>query len=1066
MKKILYFSLLLVLCLTALSLGGHKKASALAQMFPDPALTYRVSGCDPDSCPGSWPVSATVSRAGYNSQQNFTNQLEAPISVMKLYFTHPTDNTAIIESMCHEIWDSPGVKARFTIFQADANENRAPGIYFSKASDDPGLCGPGQPGAVDAQVTVGGIGNTDILGSNMPLVKSTVPGRENFYVAILYVEHDAGGQPGTMSFRVRTVEGGTYATFFELPAGLRNDATDPRILGMQNASAMLDKYGSPAPGSKSQFGLNFAPDCAISGDTETMYLKWFDADWPGFNNNNINTEFYLYDETNGHQEVMHVTGTSSWSISHPSVPGLTQGLGNNNDFRAWPITVTKNHTYAWRWLNVDRNNGIQIWMPYSEINSSLTCAPPNNTPIGNFDEATCTYLSGWAVDPDNGSASVYIQVFRDNEALPFYSARTSEYRPDVPYSGGGERHGFVIPLDQYKDKSVHTYHVFALDEQDGSKNLDMGTKSVGPCAATMYISKYEPQSAPANGLPSMQASSNAVNDTETCIENQGGFEFDCNINYPNGTGVFPSSTGNIWRKNGWRKENIWALPAPNNPYKVNIYVPQGYTIDHASNNGSNLSFTCLGPNSGRNGTEKCVTNGVTLGQNDWRWIDIWFKRALVTTCNSLQLLNPNNSNSPFGVISPEIGQPITVGFSAPIGVPPGLTIFRIDNIAISPGGLNGLSGSYGPASVGSNILVNNVFSDQPNNYHVTYTVHWSGGGAVAPDGQKNCDGYIKVTQKPYLRVYGNDVKAGGGLSPTCTPTNSKATILTYDDKSAIAGNQQTVKGSATEFGAFALGEIDHFVSAGGRARTNTPANSPQARPLLDLTFGNYDPAGSIQNLLATYDPAVVERLKVQGYGGVADVPLCVKDYYGTVQGKATATSIGNTVGAKTISAPTVEYRDGDVQITGNIDFGGTWQDSNGTNNIPSYYLVVRGDIYIQAGVDHITGVFVAQPRDDGTGGRIYTCGRNLGLYSGNELHNACDDKQLTIYGAFIAKQVKFQRTANSLRDGSQGEGPTNSKAAEIFDFSPETYLATPDSSLGVGSKKVQYNFITSLPPIL
>jgi hypothetical protein len=159
------------------------------------------------------------------------------------------------------------------------------------------------------------------------------------------------------------------------------------------------------------------------------------------------------------------------------------------------------------------------------------------------------------------------------------------------------------------------------------------------------------------------------------------------------------------------------------------------------------------------------------------------------------------------------------------------------------------------------------------------------------------------------------------------------------------------------------------------------------------------------------------------------------------------------------------YVDGNVVISNNLIM-----ESSGwttTDSIPTFDLIVKGNIYVQNNVNQLDGWYIAQPKNDGTKGEITTCAKpGGGLYNlaSSELYTNCAT-QLVINGSFTAKKVHFLRTANSLRDGSLREAAPG-KAAEVFRFSPETYLAKhalPQSAVtGVGST----DYYTTLPPVL
>src|SRR5581483_8139054 len=116
-------------------------------------------------------------------------------------------------------------------------------------------------------------------------------------------------------------------------------------------------------------------------------------------------------------------------------------------------------------------------------------------------------------------------------------------------------------------------------------------------------------------------------------------------------------------------------------------------------------------------------------------------------------------------------------------------------------------------------------------------------------------------------------------------------------------------------------------------------------------------------------------------GSFGGATHCIPDFYGTpssfqtgpyyVNSGADATHLGTplSVGAAT---PPVIYVDGDAVITNNILFSNA-SSYGSLSNIPSFYLIAKGNIYIDQHVNQIDGVFIAEPKSGGGGGRIYTC---------------------------------------------------------------------------------------------
>lgn len=348
------------------------------------------------------------------------------------------------------------------------------------------------------------------------------------------------------------------------------------------------------------------------------------------------------------------------------------------------------------------------------------------------------------------------------------------------------------------------------------------------------------------------------------------------------------------------------------------------------------------------------------------------------------------------------------------------------------------------------------------------------GTIIKPDnGQQlkahNCS--APLVNEPYANFFGNDVRAGGSFNGAggCT-SGTAGGIDTY----LRAGTDPRPRGSSAQLGALSLGPISGFSSAS--LRTGTPVANT------GLTFANT--GGS--------------------YGGSLGGSHCVPDFYGSKPSTANTTNPdinsvnGNASGAyaftgpQTLDSTTLRagitqavYVNGDVYISNNItyDQSGWSIGADGKTNIPSFYLIVKGNIYIGANVTQLDGTYVAE--GSGTSGVINTCASNtFAAYPAGDLYNNCTN-QLTVNGTFIANTVKLKRTFSSLRHSDFGENPNAGAsnhncsisggsstdprldcAAEIFNFSPETYLSNPAYSPSSGLNSGKYDYIKSLSPVL
>lgn len=337
-----------------------------------------------------------------------------------------------------------------------------------------------------------------------------------------------------------------------------------------------------------------------------------------------------------------------------------------------------------------------------------------------------------------------------------------------------------------------------------------------------------------------------------------------------------------------------------------------------------------------------------------------------------------------------------------------------------------------------------------------------------------------VPNQPYVRTYGEDIAAGGGFGTNCSRTNSG--ILGFMrplDEQNPAGNRS---GSGAQLAVMALGPISGFTSASLR---NTAPTLPKG-----LTFAHdaSTPDQTINNpLLGGY---------MDGNG------WCMPDYFtatqftdATKKDVSTSTAPINVnpladqrqtvrnIGASKIrisgsSGPSYTrhhtiYVDGDVFIDGPIKYNTSYV--GGLPSIPSFTLVVKGNIFIHKDVDQLDGLYIAQPNPSRPNtGRIYTCANDAGdaILGGPGLYQDCganesgSRRQLTVNGSFLAERVVLNRTGYSLRDSRFREPGNNSRAAEVFYFSPEIYLSPPVFQPNSTSTSGEYDYLSVLAPFL
>jgi hypothetical protein len=348
--------------------------------------------------------------------------------------------------------------------------------------------------------------------------------------------------------------------------------------------------------------------------------------------------------------------------------------------------------------------------------------------------------------------------------------------------------------------------------------------------------------------------------------------------------------------------------------------------------------------------------------------------------------------------------------------------------------------------VGSTTLVTETVASAAANttYCRTFLLARSEYGVNVPKGVEQC---IKVVAKPYLKVFGGDVMAGSGFetAPSTCSSNTNAQLTAWNRRSANA-----YAGAGAQYAVTALNRIGDFAS-GQRAGASAPTPNT-------LSFAS-----------TTSNPAT------GNFGGSFGSVPCIKDYwagYATSLPDASSTTVssmgtgvyklgaGQSIGGNINPGQrTILYVNGNLRITSNISYPGSWS----TTNTPSFLLVVKGNIYIDPAVTQISGNIVAQ--GDGTitgGGIIYTCaGSATQPALGLTMYSDCDNK-LTVNGSFTANKIEFLRTSGSLNQSDINEGPGDGSIAEEFNYSPANWMSQPP----VNGDSADYDAITSLPPIL
>lgn len=321
--------------------------------------------------------------------------------------------------------------------------------------------------------------------------------------------------------------------------------------------------------------------------------------------------------------------------------------------------------------------------------------------------------------------------------------------------------------------------------------------------------------------------------------------------------------------------------------------------------------------------------------------------------------------------------------------------------------------------------------------------------ATQSGGTRGTEVCIPVVSKPYLKVYGGDIAAGGGFASIANPTN----CTPNNDADVLAWNKLAAGGYAgagAQYAAYVLDRLNGFATAQRSSGAPTPTGLAFANTGTDAPNGNFG-------------------------GHFGSVP-CIRDYYGTkpTSGVESLASLHPGRGAFEAGATTFPggalqagdkwtiYIDGDLFITGNITFNGSWT----ADTIPMLEVIVRGNIYIHPNVTRLDGSYIAQPHAAG-GGTIFTCAGTASPPSlaAGAFFNSCNNK-LTVNGSFVAYNVWFLRTRGTSNQSGPGEAPGSATTAEEFNYGPAFWIAQPTSTNETDGQVDNYDAITSLPPVL
>ncbi|HKR82233.1 MAG TPA: hypothetical protein VJR27_04530 [Candidatus Saccharimonadales bacterium] len=330
-------------------------------------------------------------------------------------------------------------------------------------------------------------------------------------------------------------------------------------------------------------------------------------------------------------------------------------------------------------------------------------------------------------------------------------------------------------------------------------------------------------------------------------------------------------------------------------------------------------------------------------------------------------------------------------------------------------------------------------------------------------GTTSTESCVVVVSKPYVAAFGGDVSAGNGFGTSCTE-DANATVVGWNQRSP------SFAGAGTQYAAYVLNTLQDFATAqhGAAGAAPTPSGlgfsnsaitgANQSNGIYANAFGTSLPCNVDY---AANKPASANPVGVVGAGGLAlnTLPNGASSYTGAQLKIAPSTlAAGQNI---------TLYVTGDVYISGNITYGGSWT----VDQIPNLQLIVKGNIFVGGTVNQLDGSYISQP-NGATGGTIYTCTDAAAPYvplslasPGNTIYNTCATK-LVVNGSFTAKHVELLRSSGTLNQSSASETNTSNAAAEVFNFNPSLWIAQPLPGSSSASSSDTYDSVVSLPPVL
>jgi hypothetical protein len=861
---------------------------------------------------------------------------------------------------------------------------------------------------------------------------------------------------------------------------------------------------------------NFKTSCNIpNGNSVPITLRWFDADW-GAPPQGLNVFImYLVDDTTG----AHVTPPGGLrSDSYP--------FGGDNAYGSYNVNIIAGHRYRWIWSGIQKNNGLQVFMPFSEILYNINCQPPtpptcsiSNAIISggfrltwNSTNATSASISGIGAVGGSGSTNVGASnaTYTMSVSGPGGSASCSTTTV-VPAPPRCISFSFSVVGTNYRLAWSSSSATSASISGIGGVPLS-GTRDVAQSAATYTLTLT-------NSIGAIATCSVSTPAPPSCTMTDDFVGGQTRISW-NSSGAVSMSInngiGNVGLSGGPRVVSVAVTTTFTGTVANSVgatrtcdttVIPPP-TINITSSSCDQITFSFTGENYNYN--IELLVNGSPVGVSrnnqrapgsvtfnevaQFRDFDARNLSARITNVSEpiLVVTSANVSIGPCmsvacaGVsVAPavlEINTPFTITASFTTNIQMG-SRGNPQNYSVNAGANPVIAGIPSPIGTGAinSTIASLSYSETSSNIPGpgaigTYSISYS---IVVAGNTTNCPPItINFAEIPYIQAFGGSVISGFGIRDTNTGVCSVGAGTVRSTIVNEPGSSTEYVGSGTQTEVMARGAVNGFRSAITETNRNT---TPWSR-----IFSNTSPGRTATAAISTLP-----------LGGSLSASLCADDWFKDLPPSSAAIAAGANInlnstsgvvrynGNKRFTGPSTNitgfrkvFVDGNViigeQATPNQSY--TYSTSwNSVADIPMTIIIATGNIVIDDNVNNFDGILVAR-------GTVFTCSDTAGVLpnsAGNISQNSaaqagggCYNNQLTINGAVVSTNTRLWRTGGTISENVAGpsdayQGYANGlTSAETFRLSPDVFLSLrPGEEPTNGeSGRRPFNSLVTLPP--